>query len=340
MIQYNLSFLNRNPKMNNINDFKEAVNNSEKIIIMPHVNPDGDTISSALALNLILETYFNKPSKLVVIGKMPEVYEFLPHVDRFININEINSAEVFDLAIAVDIASKDRLSEGFNIFNNAKLTINIDHHKTNNNYGIINFVNSKASSAGEVLFNITKELGFKLDKDISTCLYTSILTDTGGFKYENTTAKTLIIASELIENGADPCKIYRACYESKPQAMVELQSYALSNAVFSDDGKIAYTIITLEDMQKFKASDDYTDGISEVLRQIKTVEISFVLKETTLGQTKISLRSKNVDVSEISAIFGGGGHKFAAGCTIKKPPAVALNKLLDSIRKELYEKIS
>lgn len=320
--------------MNNSNDFKLAISESENILILSHVNPDGDTISSSLALTLIIEKYFNKNVKLAYFGKIPDTYSFLPCVDKFININDIDKKEVYDLAIAVDVASKDRLNSAISLFDKAKNNINIDHHRTNNNYGKLNIVDSKACSAGQVVFDIMEELELPITEDIATCLYISILTDTGGFKYENTSVKTLETAAKLVSLGINPCNLYRACYESKPQKMVQFHAFALSNAVFLNEGKIAYSIITKETMKQFDALDEYTEGISEALRQIKTVEVSMVLKETDSNYTKVSLRSKNIDVSKVATNFNGGGHRFAAGCTIKKPVDVALNKLLEYLNEE------
>lgn len=321
--------------MNSANDLKTAIAKAKNILILSHVNPDGDTISASLALTLFIEKYFNINAKLTYIGKIPDIYEFLPSVDKFINMNKIDKNQVFDLAIAVDVASKDRLNGAITLFDNAKNTINIDHHRTNNNYGKLNIVNPKACSAGQVIFDLIEELEYAIPEDIAICLYTSILTDTGGFKYENTSIRTLETAAKLVSLGVNPCILYRACYESKPQKMVQFQAFAISNATFLKGGKIAYTLITKDSMKQFDALDEYTDGISEVLRQINTVEASMVLKETNDNYTKVSLRSKNIDVSKIASNFNGGGHKFAAGCTIKKPIDVALNKLLDYLNEEV-----
>lgn len=321
--------------MNSATDFKTAIAEAENIIVIPHVNPDGDTISSALALTLIIEKYFKKNVTLAFIGKIPDVYGYLPNINKFINVNDIGKNQVFDVAIAVDVASKDRMNGAAVFFDKAKINVNIDHHRTNNNYGKINIVSPKDCSAGQVIFDIMEELELPLTEEIAICLYTSILTDTGGFKYENTSIKTLETAAKLVAQGVNPCELYRACYESKPQKMVQFQAFAITNAHFLKDGKIAYTLITNENMKQFDALDEYTEGISEALRQIKTVEVSMVLKETNDNYTKVSLRSKNVDVSKVASNFNGGGHRFAAGCTIKKPVDVALNKLLEYLTEEI-----
>lgn len=321
--------------MKNIDKIKQAIQESDNIMIVSHVNPDGDTIGSNLAFRLFIKENFNKEAQSVYIGKLPDVYNFLPGFGEFININNIDKTKKIDLVIAVDVAAKDRMGDAVPIFDNAKININIDHHKTNNNFGMINIVDTDACSAGQVIFDFIEESALNFTKEIAVCLYTSILTDTGCFKYENTKVKTFLTAAKLLELGADPCEISRACYDSKPQNMVQFQVFTINNAVFAEDGKIAYAIITRENMKQFNATDDFTEGISESLRQIKSVEVSMVLKETDNQQTKVSLRSKHIDVSKIAGVYSGGGHTYAAGCTIKKPPHIAANKLLDDLSREI-----
>lgn len=312
--------------------FKDTIEKAGKIVIFSHVNPDGDTLGSMLALHNVILEAFSKDSAMVVAGKVPDIYHFLPGIEKVKTAAQIKE-ENFDTAIAIDIAAKDRMTDGLAIFENAKTTMNIDHHKTNNGYGMVNFVNADACSAGEVLFDILNELNIKISQKTAICLYTSILTDTGGFRFENTKASTLIKAAKLVDFGANPAEISRFCYESKPKPMVMLQAYCLANAGFAHDEKIAYVCITNDDMKRFNAENDHTEGIVEALRQINTTEVSFVAKEIDEQTTKVSLRSKNIDVSKVASIFSGGGHTFAAGCTIRKPLKVANNKLLEEIEK-------
>ena len=319
----------------NYQEFSENIIKADDIIIFSHVNPDGDTLGTMLALNIIIKNNFNKTPLMIAAGKIPEIYGFLPDINKVKSINDTDKNKIFDLAIAVDIAAKDRMIEGLPVYEKAKIKINIDHHKTNNNYGDINYVEAEACSAGEVLFDILESLNLKINGDAATCLYTSILTDTGGFRFENTKARTLSKAAKLIEFGADPSYIARKCYESKPKQMVMLLANSLVNAKFLENDKIAYVCITDEIMKKFNAENDHTEGIVEALRQINTTEVSAVLKEVDEQTTKVSLRSKNIDVSLIASAFNGGGHTFAAGCTIKKPIKIAEEKLILEIKKYL-----
>ena len=319
----------------NFKSFKETIEQAKSIIILSHVNPDGDTLGTMVALYQTIKNYFQKNVSMVTVGKIPDIYHFLPFIDEIKKAENFTKDIQFDLAIAVDIAAKDRMADTLPIFNNSKIKMNIDHHKTNNNYGDVNFVRGDASCAGEVLFDILENLNLTPDPKVATGLYTAILTDTGGFRFENTNSTTLQKAAKMIEYGANPAQIAKFCYESKPKPMVLLQANSLTNACFAEENKIAYVCIKNSDLQKFGASNDHTEGIVEALRQIKTTEISFVLKEVDENTTKASLRSKTTDVSNIASIFGGGGHTFAAGCTIHKPLKIACDKMLEEIRKVL-----
>lgn len=316
----------------NSKSFKETIENAKDIVILSHVNPDGDTLGSMCALYQSIKVNFNKDADMVYNGIIPEIYHFMPFLEKAKTPEQINN-KVYDLAIAIDIAAKDRMGNSTQIFENAQIKMNIDHHKTNINFGDINFVNGDACSAGEVLFDILQNESLSIDERSAICLYVALLTDTGGFRYENTSANTLQKAAKLIELGAKPAEIAKYCYESKPRNMVRLHAHCMINAKFENENKIAYVLISNKDMDKFNAKNDYTEGIVEELRRMNTTEISFVLKEVDENTTKASLRSKNIDVSEIASVFGGGGHTFAAGCTIRKPLSIACDKMLEEIRK-------
>ncbi len=319
----------------NFANLKNEIEKAESIIVLSHVSPDGDTLGSNLALSIVLEKFFNKKVDSVYVGMLPNTYSYLPSFDKLVDVQTVDKNKVYDLAIAVDVASKDRMVYGTVLFDNAKLRANIDHHKTNIGYGNINIVEGNSSCVGAILYKIFKDWEIDIPLDVARCLYTSLMTDTGCFKYENTKPETFMLAAELVKLGVSPNKEYRACYETKPQSMVQFQAYVVSNTVFYNKGKIAFSKITRSDMSKFNATDDYTEGIVEVLRTSKDVEIAAILKETKEGYTKISLRSKTVDLTPIVIEFGGGGHTFAAGCTIKKPIAIAFDKLLKRVQSEL-----
>ena len=311
----------------------DIIKSSKNILILSHVNPDGDTLGSMCGLYSAILENFKKKADMAVMSKIPDVYLYMPHISEIKNIDEINKSREYDLVINVDIASIERACDGKILFDKAKNTLNIDHHKTNSEYAQLNYINAEASSTGEVLFGIFKELNWKINLDCAICLYTAILTDTGSFRFDNTKPKTFECASELVSIGVNPSDIYKKVYESDSKTLVLFQAYCISKAKFLQNNKIAYTTVYKKDMEKFSAGEECLEGLTEKLRAIVTTQIAFVAKEMKSGWTKISMRSKRADVAEICSVFDGGGHKFAAGCTIKTSIDKAINLLLEEIGK-------
>jgi phosphoesterase RecJ-like protein len=234
--------------------------------------------------------------------------------------------------ITLDVASIERVMDSQVFFDRAKCTVNIDHHKTNPGFGDYQIIEPNSSSCGEVLYNYFKANDWKIDEKSAVCLYAAIMTDTGNFRFENTSANAFRAVADLVEAGANPNYIYKQCYETKTKNFVLFQNYCVNKAEFLNENKIAYTTVYKKDLEKFSAGDDYTDGIAETLRAIDTTEVSFVAKEVDSKLTKISMRSKKIDVAGICSKFGGGGHTFAAGCTIKASVKDSINKLLKEIK--------
>ena len=273
---------------------------------------------------------FKKKADMSIVSNIPFNYNFLPNVN--LAQRYFDSSLVYDLVITLDVAAIDRVRDAKILFDRSKCRVNIDHHKTNPKFGDINIIEPEASSCGEVLYNYFKKNNWEIDEDIAICLYTAVMTDTGNFRFENTSPNTLRVAADLVENGAIPNKIYKYCYESKTKNLVMFQNYCVNKAEFLNDNKIVYTTVYKKDLEKFSAGDDYTDGIAETLRAIETTEVSFVVKEVESKVTKVSMRSKKIDVAKICEVFGGGGHTFAAGCTIKASVKDSIDKLLREIK--------
>ena len=305
-----------------------TINNSLRPLIITHINPDGDTLGCASAMKAFIGDRADILIQIEDNFNFPSSYSFLPYVNNAKNFADIK--DEYDLIIALDIASIDRMiGKAREIFDNAKNTIAIDHHKTNKGYAKLNHIRGGISSTGEVLFDLFKKLNIKITPKMAIGLYAAILTDTGCFKYESTTPHTFEIASELSQLGIDTSQIADLCYTNKPKNLILFQNNLVSNAQFCLDDKIAYTLISEEILKRYNAKDEYTEGICETLRSIKNVEIAFVLKETQAG-VKVSIRTKELDATKIAQKFNGGGHKRAAGCTIK----LKLNSALEALLKE------
>jgi len=306
------------------------IRSAKKILIISHINPDGDTLGSLSGLCSLIRENYKKEADLL-LDNLPVVYEFLPALKGAKTYAYIDKSLRYDLVITVDVAALDRIGDMKIFFENADVTLNIDHHITNPAYAQHNFIDGGASSTGEVIFEISTKLDWKLNYNGALALYTAILTDTGGFKFSNTTPKTFVAVANLLEYGVQPHDVYKRCYESYPKNFFLFQNYCLNKAEFLYDDKVAYTTVYKKDVEKFGVGPDCTEGLTEKLRAISTTEIAFLAKEIGNGLTKFSLRSKSIDVASICANFGGGGHKFAAGCVIKAPLKSAVEKVLEKI---------
>lgn len=311
-----------------------SIKNSKNILLVSHINPDGDTLGSMCGMFHLINDNYKKKAEMVIVSKLPSVYEFLPAIEGAKFIEAMNLSREYDLVINLDVASIDRCENAKILFEKAKTTFNIDHHETNNSYAQYNIVEPYASATGEVLYEIAKKLEWKISNECAVCLYTAILTDTGGFRFSNTAQKTMAYAGELLSFGVEPSDVFQKCYESQSKDMVLFQSYCVNKAKFCDDDKIAYTVVYKKDLEKFNYNgDDFTDGLTEKLRAIKTTQVAFVVKELNAKTSKVSMRSRSKDIAKVCSSFGGGGHKLAAGAVIKADVETAVKMILEELRK-------
>ena len=310
---------------------------SKNILIISHVNPDGDTLGSMLALRDLIYNKYKKKPEMMVISKVPKMYEYLKGVKDVKHVSEFDNSRVYDMVILVDVAALDRIFDAQVFYEKAIIKVSIDHHKTSNYDAKIRYVEGDASSTGEVLFKIAENHGWQMDENIAEAIYTAILTDTGGFRFDNTSALALKIASKLVKLGAKPQKIYKHCYEMKSKNVVMFQAHCVNKAEFRAKDKIAYITVYKKDVEKFGGGEDFTEGLVEKLRAIDTTEIAFILKEIDNKMFKVSMRSKTLDVAEVCSEFNGGGHKFAAGCVLKGSASSCVKKLLEQIKKQGLE---
>lgn len=311
----------------------DIIKSSKNILLISHINPDGDTLGSICSMYEIIKNNYKKECELLCFSKIPKVFEFLPNISKIKTLDGFDKSREFDLVITLDVAAEDRMGDTKILFDKGKFTVNIDHHKTNRNFADLNIIDADASSCSEVLFYIYKNLNLKLNSDICTCIYTGIFTDTGGFKYTNTTEHALKAAAELVSKGANPNDVYKRIYESSSKNQVLFQAYCVSKSVFCNNDKVCYTTVYKKDIEKFNAAEDCTEGLTEKLRAIVTTEIAFTVKQLGANLSKVSMRSKTVDIAKICEIFGGGGHTNAAGCVMKCSVEESVKKILEEIKK-------
>ncbi len=293
----------------------DKVNDAENIAILPHVSVDGDALGSSLALALALEKA-GKNSKIYIEEEIPAIYEFLP-VKEYVEVYKPDEQK-YDLVIALDTGDLERLGKRVDIFNSTPFTINIDHHTTNTEFALLNHVKPTAAAVGEMMYDLIKLMGICLDENIATCLYVAIATDTGGFRYSNTTPLTHQITADLINNGANVSMISQLVFETVPLKKVKLMGLAIDTIEIFEGGKVAFITITNDMIKEAGADDEDSDGLVNIARNVNGVEVAVLIKQKSDNEFKINFRSQSyVDVSAIANKYSGGGHKKAAGCTVK-----------------------
>lgn len=308
-----------------------AIDNSEDIFLASHMNPDGDSIGSLMALGLALEQY-GKKVNIIKTDAIPEDFDFLPSIDRIKEYEDIDA----DIFFVLDCGNKDRIGKYEEFLDESKLVVNIDHHMDNTKFGDINLVDPNRASTGEVVFDLIEGLGLRLDKDIATHIYTAISTDTGRFMYDKVNDRTHEIAAKLIRAGIDKDKINIHLYQTKSLAATRLFIEGISTLRTYHDDKIGTIKITQDLLNRVNASLDDGDDLIVFIRDIVTTEVACVLKEVKENEIKISLRSKTIiNVSSIANQFNGGGHKKAAGCTIYQDIDTAERLIVDAIEKAM-----
>lgn len=314
-----------------LDEILKEIKKAEKIVILTHESPDGDAVGSSLAMKLMLKK-IGKESD-VIMTEYSRLFNFLPSVKDIKTSSEILN---YDLAIAVDCATLKRLSER-KYFENAKKTIVIDHHGSNEMYGDLNYVNPVSPACCEILAGIFEYFKLEMTKDIGICLMTGIITDTGGFQYSGVNSETFEFASELLRKGVDISDIYKRTLRTKTKANFELTKKVIDRMEILEDGRVTFTYINSADEIEVGAEPGDHEGLVEIGRDIEGVEVSiFIRQKDNENAYKISLRSgEYVNVSDICLLFGGGGHPRAAGALIQGDVQQVKEKVLKEVKKAL-----
>jgi bifunctional oligoribonuclease and PAP phosphatase NrnA len=293
-----------------------AIRSHSSFVLTTHENPDGDALGSLLALHRALVA-LGKDSVMFLAGEAP-----LPGEYRFLDFEELERAIPPDagerILLAVDCANESRIGVAAPILEEVPTTINIDHHHDNSRFGAINLVVATSSSTGEILRDVFDELGLELTPDVAEPLYVALVTDTGRFQYSNTTPKSLRLAAELVEAGADVQKVFQGVYESIQFAKLKLLARALGRAEVYAGGSLVVSYLLRDDFVEVGAVEPYSEGIIDTLRAVEGAEMAALIREPPRGGSparRISLRASHdeLDVSAIARLSGGGGHPQAAG---------------------------
>ena len=286
----------------------ELLKSAQKLVIVSHVSPDGDTLGSSLALMHALRM-LGKEVIMNVDDDISTVYSFLPGIDEYRRFAPDESVAA-DLLVIIDASSADRAGNAMEVVKSPAV-LSIDHHKTNTRFADYLYLDSDAAATAEIIYSLLLEMGIKLTRDIATCIYEGLYTDTGSFKYSNTTSNTLKTAADLLEYGVNP-SVISDNMELKSRSQIEMLRKVLETLTFLKDGKIAYIEIPLE----LYDHNVETDAFISYPRYVEGVEIALLFKQVEDNLTRVSFRSKEIDVARIALSFGGGGHKKAAGCSI------------------------
>lgn len=302
-----------------------------KCLIIPHQSPDGDCLGSSFTLSNCLDRS-DIEHHIIIDDVIPTNYDFLKKDNM---ITSAMATDNYEYAIILDTSSLDRAGTTMAVLERCQQVVVIDHHKTNEYFGDTNIVRM-VSSVGELLYDLYQEIGYEIDQTDAIGLYTSIVTDTGEFRYSNTTGKTLKVVSEIFDTGFDFESISRHIFSNKELKKVKLTSSSLADIKLYGDGKIALLKVTQSMLEALSCQMFHSDGIVESGRDIAGVEVSVLLKEISSDEVKVSLRSKQyLDVSEISVLFKGGGHARAAGCTLMMNMEEAEKTIIEIIESRL-----
>jgi len=313
---------------------------SSNFLITSHVNPEADALGSELAFYKLIRALGK--TGVIINEEVPGLgYEFLPGIGIVKKYKDNIRNIRFDCFVALDCSDLKRTGEVYKLNTAKKPVINIDHHVSNVKFGTINWVDGYTSSASEMVYELYKKFGVPLDKESAFLIYCGILTDTGSFRFSNTSPKTHRVVAELLEYGLDVVEIYKLTYGNLPFKDMELIAKLLNDIKRQNQGRVVWFEVKASVLKKYKnLYADLTDYLMNFARAIKGVEVAVIFKENlgVKGEVRVNFRSQGkVDVNKVAQSFGGGGHKSASGATLYGSLAEVKNKVLKKINSVLKE---
>lgn len=302
----------------------------ERFLLTAHARPDGDAVGSLLALWMLLQQT-GKRAEMQLHDRVPMIYRTLPGADQIRHGAGISGNHNYDVVVLLECDSVNRSRiQGLA----GQYLINIDHHNSGRAFADINWIDAKASAVAEMIYRLAIAANLPITPPIATCLYTALLSDTGSFCYERTSAETFALARSLVELGASPARIAQDVYFSNPASKMRLLGTALTT--LQREGRIAWLWVTHSDMIRAGAVEEDCEGIVNYAIGISGVEVAVFLRELPDHRVRLSLRSKGkMHVAEVAERFGGGGHENASGCTLDGPLYSAMDRILEELRTNL-----
>ena len=313
-----------------LREIAEALTSSQSLLIATHVNPDGDAIGSILALRCLLESLGKQRITCACADPVPRIYAWLPGADT---IQDTLSDEFpYDTVVILDASRRERVGDLANHMDGQATVVVIDHHLEKAPEGDLNFVDPTYSSTGEIVLELFDEMQKPLEREAAECVYVALVTDTGGFRFNNTTARTHRAAARLYETGIDASAINARLFETYSLARLRLLQCLLNTVEFHERQRVALSHISLADMASTNATNEDIEGMVNVTRNVEGVEVAIFLREMDPTTTKVSFRSRAaVNSAELAQHFGGGGHAAAAGATLALPLERAGQEVLSHV---------
>ncbi|MHB1456634.1 MAG: DHH family phosphoesterase [Armatimonadota bacterium] len=316
---------------NSLSDAAGIIRNGQSILVMAHVNPDGDSIGCMLAIGMAMEQ-IGKQVLLLSPDGVTDTYKFLPGSENI--VKAVPDDSVFDLCIIVDCENVERVGSATQYLSRCNTIMEIDHHPGSNRSDGVNILDPDAASSGDIVYKLLRELNVCITLEIAECLMTAIVTDTGSFKFSNVKPDTLRIAADLLEAGASTGIISQKVYDTRSLASVKLLGIAIGNIQLAVNDKVAWSFVSRENLTETGALDSDTEGIVNYTRSIKGVVVGILFNEAPNNVTRVSFRARDgYDISQVARKFGGGGHKAASGATIEKPLNEAIQMVLDAVKR-------
>lgn len=307
----------------------------DDFLVVSHVQPDGDAISSTAAVGWLL----NKLGKRFAMyndGPIPSRLSYLWGSGEIATAESKVPGAKFRNVILVDCADYDRCGGAKSWFAEDAELLNIDHHSTNDGFGLVNLLQFEAAATAEILFDLIRAFNLPLDADSATAIYTGLMTDTGGFRYSNTSAHVMSIAARLLEAGADGPALAERLLERMSMEQMLIIRKSLARLTFSDDGRIGWLWVEGSDLAETGAKNEDLEGLVNFPRNVEGVEVGLLFKQLEPGSVKVSLRSAGlVNVAEVAREFGGGGHVRAAGCRLACELPEAIGQVVDAVQAAL-----
>jgi phosphoesterase RecJ-like protein len=315
-----------------IEDIRHILEDCRRILVASHIDPDGDAIGTQLAFASYLRN-LEKEVFLVREAEVPAKYRFLYGIDSITDVNSYDKDFSVDAALILECPNVTRIGQARRLLTPEVKIINIDHHQDNEGFGDVNWVDTQASSVGEMAFEYFSRVGYRISTETAEQLYTAVLTDTGRFRYSSTSSRTMAVVGQLIEAGADPQKICDNVYYNMRPSTMKLIGKVLNSVEFFDKGSICLLALTRQMLDQCGAEDSEAEGIVDFTLFTRGVLVGALLKGGNPGRTKVSLRSRDdIDVAALASRFGGGGHPNASGCVIPLPLPEAKKELIKLLR--------